>query len=239
MNDFVCSDALVMPRSTGTPTAGFFFSATSCSLISSSSIRSICSPVRSSESPALGDLDLLQHLANDHLDVLVVDVHALEPVDLLDLVDEIGGELLDALDRQDVVRRRVAVDDEVAELDLVAVLQVDVLALRDQVLDRVRTVMRLQRQAALVLVVAPELDRARLLGDDGRVLRTARLEQLRHARQTARDVARLGRVGRDAGEDVAGLDLRARIDARGSPRPAAGSGRRRRAAASAILPSSP
>ena len=44
------------------------------------------------------DLDLLQHLANDHLDVLVVDVHALQPIDLLDLVDEVGRQFLDALD---------------------------------------------------------------------------------------------------------------------------------------------
>src|SRR3546814_15812605 len=35
--------------------------------------------------PRFGDLDLLQHLANDHLDVLVVDLHALEPVDFLNL----------------------------------------------------------------------------------------------------------------------------------------------------------
>ena len=75
-----------------------------------------------------------------------------------------------------------------------------------------RTVVRVQRQAALVLVVAPELDRARLLGDDRRVLRPARLEQLRHARQAARDVARLGALSRDAGQHVARLDARARID---------------------------
>ena len=92
------------------------------------------------------DLDLLQHLADDHLDVLVVDRHALQPVDLLDLVDQVGGELLDALDRQDVVRRRIAVDDVVALLDDVAVLQMDVLALRDQVLDRLRILLvRLDR----------------------------------------------------------------------------------------------
>ena len=84
----------------------------------------------------LGDLDLLQHLADDHLDVLVVDRHALQPVDVLDLVDEVGGKRLDALDRQDVVRRRVAVDDVVALLDGVAFLQMERLALRDQVLDR-------------------------------------------------------------------------------------------------------
>ena len=32
-----------------------------------------------------GDLDLAQHLANDHLDVLVVDLHALQAVNVLDL----------------------------------------------------------------------------------------------------------------------------------------------------------
>ncbi len=114
--------------------------------------------------------------------MLVVDRHTLEAIDLLDLVHQIGGEFLDALDRQDVVRRRIAVDDEVADLDRVPVLQVDVLALGDEVLDRVRTVVRGQCQAALVLVVAPEQDRARFLRDDRGVLGAARLEQLRHAR---------------------------------------------------------
>ena len=52
------------------------------------------------------DLDLLQHLANDHLDVLVVDVDALQPIDLLDFVDQVGRQLLDALDGENVVRSR-------------------------------------------------------------------------------------------------------------------------------------
>jgi len=87
--------------------------------------------------------------------VLVVDAHALQPVDLLDLVDKIGGEILDALDRQDVVRRRIAVDDVVALLDDVAILKMDVLALRDQVLARLLVLVgRLDGDPALVLVVA-------------------------------------------------------------------------------------
>ena len=122
--------------------AGFLPSATSLSLTSSSSMRSICSPSQKIGTAAIGDLDLLQHLANDHLDVLVVDVHALQAIDFLDLVHEIGGKLLDALDRQDVVRRGIAVDDEVALFDEVAVLEMDVLALRDQVLDRLGAVVR-------------------------------------------------------------------------------------------------
>src|SRR5262245_22449961 len=161
----------------------------------------------------VGDLHLLQHLADDHLDVLVIDQHALQPIDLLDFVDQVGSEFLDALDRQDVVRRRIALDDEVALFDDVAVLQVDVLALRDQVLARLLGLVdRLDRDAALVLVVAAEADGATDLGDDRRVLRLAGLEQLRHPRQTAGDVAGLGAFGRDTGEDVARLDLGVDVD---------------------------
>src|SRR5262249_14949607 len=159
------------------------------------------------------DLDLLQHLADDHLDVLVVDRDALQPIDVLNLVDEIGGELLDALDRQDVVRGGVALDDRVALLDHIAVLQVNVLALGDEVFLRLLALVdRLDDDAALVLIVAPEADRARGFRDDRRLFWPARLEQLRHPRQTAGDVTGLGAFGRDARDDVAGLHMRSRID---------------------------
>src|SRR5215211_3137391 len=161
----------------------------------------------------LVDLHLLQHLADDHLDVLVVDVDALQPVDLLALVDQIGGEILDALDRKDVVRRGVALDDEVALLDDVAILQMDVLALRDQVLLRLLVaVVGLDGDAPLVLVVAAEAHRARYLGDDRGFLGPPCLEQLRHPRQAAGDVARLGALGRDTRDDVARLDVGPGID---------------------------
>src|SRR5262249_15049396 len=71
---------------------------------------------------------------------------------------------------------------------------------------------RLDRKPPLVLVVAPEAHGAGDFGDDGRFLGPARLEQLRHPRQAAGDVARLGAFGRNAGDDVAGPDLRAGID---------------------------
>lgn len=97
--------------------------------------------------------------------------------------------------------------------DDVAVLKVDVLALRDQVLARlVGLVHRLDRDATLVLVVAPEPDGARDFGDDRRILRTPRLEQLGHPRQTAGDVTRLRAFGRDTGEDVARLYLGSDVD---------------------------
>ena len=114
------------------------------------------------------DLDLLQHLANDHLDVLVVDRHALQPVDLLDLVDEVGGELLDALDRQDVVRRRIAVDDVVALLDRRRRPADGCACPSGSGTPRGSSsfVGRLDRDAALVLVVLAEPHRAGDFGDD-------------------------------------------------------------------------
>src|SRR6266478_561892 len=161
----------------------------------------------------VGDLHLLQHLTDNHFDVLVVDQHALQPVDLLDFIDQIGSEFLDALDRQNVVRRRVAFDDEIALFDDVAILQMDVLALRDQVLaGLLGLVQRLDRNAALVLVVAAKADGTRDFRDDRRVLRLAGLEQFRNPRQTAGDVAGLGALGGDTREDVAGLDLGADVD---------------------------
>src|SRR5262249_34711296 len=159
------------------------------------------------------DLHLLQHLTHDHLDVLVVDAHALEPVDVLDLVDEVAGKLLDAFDRQNVMRRRVAFDDEVALLDDVAVLQVDVLALGNEIFPWLLALVgRLDRDPPLVLVVAAEPDRSGGLGDDRRFLRPPGLEQFGDTRQTAGDVAGLGAFGRDTRDDVARLHLRVGID---------------------------
>ena len=140
-------------------------------------------------------------------------LHALQPIDLLDFVDQIGGELLDALDRQNVVRRRIAVDDVIALLHDVAVLQMDVLALRDQIFDRLRAFfVRTDREALLVLVVLAELHRAGDFRDDRVILGTARFEQFRDARQTAGDVAGLGASIEIRATMSPALTVRARIE---------------------------
>ena len=97
-------------------------SATRLGVLASNSFRSTCSPSRKVVSPGVGDLDLLQHLAHDHFDVLVVDLHALQAIDLLDFVDQVLGQRLDAHDAQDVVRTGIAVHQEVALLHEVAFL---------------------------------------------------------------------------------------------------------------------
>ncbi len=107
----------------------------------------------------------------------------------------------------------VAVEQRIAALNTVAVLNRQALAARDQILDRfLGLVIRLDRDALLVLVVLAELDRARDFGQDRVVLRTAGFEQFGDARQTAGDVALLGRRGRDTRQHVAGLHACGAID---------------------------
>ena len=64
--------------------------------------------------------------------------------------------------------------------------------------------------AALLLV--EQFDTAVDLGDDGRLLRPAGLEQLGHARQTAGDVLRSADLARRLGQEGAGGDLLAFLD---------------------------
>src|ERR671926_442094 len=62
----------------------------------------------------LGHRDAAQHLADDHLDVLVVDRHTLLPVDLLHLAHEVHLRLPDALHLEQLLRveRRLLVTDQ-------------------------------------------------------------------------------------------------------------------------------
>ncbi len=150
--------------------------------------------------------------------MLIVNEHALEAIDLLDLIDEIARQFLDTLDGKDVVGGGVPVEDVLTLLDGVAFLQMERLSLRDEVFDRFcRLILGLDDDAPLVLVVASKFDRAVDLGNDRMVLRTAGFEQLGYTRQTAGDVLGLGALERDTREDVArrhllaGLDIEDRI----------------------------
>src|SRR5690606_16071061 len=104
--------------------------------------------------------------------------------------DEVVGERLDALQAQDVVRVWLAVGDDLAADHLLALEHVEVPPLRDQLLVLLPFLVR-DDQAALALSLLTEADGSRELGEDRRILRPPRLEEVRDAGQTARDVARL------------------------------------------------
>jgi hypothetical protein len=81
----------------------------------------------------IGDLHATQHLANDDLDVLVVDLHTLQTVDVLHFVDDVARELFDAQQTQDVLRIGRTVDDGLTLVDHLAFVHQDVLFLGHQI----------------------------------------------------------------------------------------------------------
>ena len=68
---------------------------------------------------------------HDHFQVLVVDVHALQTVDFLNLVDHVLLQFVFAEHVQDVVRVARAVHQRIAGVHALAFLHVDVNAARD------------------------------------------------------------------------------------------------------------
>ncbi len=145
MNESVESDAFVMPSSSGRPFAGkppfdehalvLFLEAELVHLLLDEELGVA----------HLFDLHPPHHLPDDDLDVLVVDADALEPVDLLDLVDQVGLQLLLAEHREDVVRVARAVHERLAGAHAVAFLHVDVDAARQRVLARLGALVRARR----------------------------------------------------------------------------------------------
>ena len=136
--------ALVMPSSSGSKVAG-----SSSRLARSPQLRVLRPDLdRSRRSTRLlrhllafeeggvaGDEDqhLLEHARDDDLDVLVVDLHALQPVDLLDRVDQVGLHGVDALDGQDVHRVDRPLGEAVARHHALPLVRAHVLAVRDEV----------------------------------------------------------------------------------------------------------
>src|SRR5262245_31983912 len=131
--------------------------------------------------------DLLQHLAHDQLDVLVVDVDALRAVDPLDLGDDVELGLRPAVDREDLGRIERALVELVASLDSLALLHQHVRAGREGVGVLLALVVRDVELDGLVGLFEVG-DLAADLRDLGQALRLARLEQLDDTRQALRDV---------------------------------------------------
>src|SRR5579871_3976544 len=142
------------------------------------------------------------HLANNHFDVLVADVHALEPVDFLDFVHQVSLQLFLAEHGQDVVRVERSVHKRFARLDALAFLHVDVHATRNRVFF-LGAIVGDHIDLALSLRNLAELDRAIDFADDRGFMRLAGFEQLNHTRQTTSDVFGLGGFARDLCKHIA------------------------------------
>ena len=97
MNESVDSDALVMPSSMCSYVAPLLalLGRRPCRSRPADPSARPARPVMKRVSPGILHLHAAQHLPHDHLDVLVVDLHALQPVDVLHLVGDVARERLD------------------------------------------------------------------------------------------------------------------------------------------------
>src|SRR5581483_9902809 len=141
------------------------------------------------------------HLADDHLTVLVADVHALEPVDFLDFVHQVSLQLLLAENGENVVRVQRTIHQRLASPYAFAFLHVDVHATRHGILF-LRTVVGGHIHLALAFTDFTEPHYTVNLRNDSGFVRLAGLEQLDHARQTTGDVFGLGGFARVLGQHV-------------------------------------
>ena len=232
MNDSVESDAFVMPRSSGSATAGLAAALDDPLVLALEDVLLDLLVDQEVGVAHVLDAHAAEHLANDDLDVLVVDGDALQAVDLLDFVHEVRRELLLALHAQDVVRVRRTVHAAARPRGRgrpAAPGCACPSGSGTRAPDRsARAVVAERRDddLALALGVLAEGNLAVDLGDDGVVLRLAGLEELGDARQTAGDVLRLRGLARDLGDDFAGFDDVAVLRRRCSRRPGGGSARR-------------
>ena len=138
----------------------------------------------------IGDDDAPQHLAHDYLDVLVIDLDALQPIDVLNFIDDVAGKLFHTLQPQNVMGIHWTIDNDFALIDNLPIMGHDVFVLRDQVLMN-STIQLGNHQTLLALGVLAERDRTRNLSQHAGILGRTGFEQLGNTGQAASDVTRL------------------------------------------------
>jgi hypothetical protein len=135
----------------------------------------------------LVDFHLAEHLPDDDLDVLVVDVNALEAVHLLDLLKQVVLDSQNALDLQDVLRVDGAFRQLITRFDCLPVRHLDGGAVWDEIGAGIRNVVASDDNFPLFLGFL-DLYGTGNFGDDGQTLWLSRLEQFLDAGKTLGDV---------------------------------------------------
>ena len=120
--------------------------------------------------------------------MLIVDLHALEPIHLLHFVHQVLLQLLRAAHFQNLVRHNGAFGQLLTLLHVIAFEYDDVLGKRNEMLFLSAGVRIFQNQTPFAAYGSAQPDNAVDLGNLSRILRPASFEQFGNPRQTARDV---------------------------------------------------
>lgn len=160
----------------------------------------------------LSDLKIMKNMEKDKLDVIVVDKKEMKEIELMDLVKEVGRKRLKEIDRKNVMRWRVEVEDIIKILDEVKVMKMERIEIRNEIIKWIDSiVVRIDNDEEIVIVVEKEKEGKIDIGDDGVVIRKERLKKLRKERKKKGDVIGIGDLNRKKGDKVERIKMRERI----------------------------
>ena len=124
--------------------------------------------------------------------MLIINLHTLEAIYVLNFLNEIVRQVLDTTQTQYIVWIRLAIGDDFASCDLLALKHVEVTPLRNQLFIAIG--LTSDDEATLTLGFFTEANRTSVLSHNRRLFRLACLKQISDSWQTARDVASLRRL---------------------------------------------
>src|SRR5699024_10484794 len=132
--------------------------------------------------------DLLQHLTNDNLDVLIVDLNTLETVNSLHLAEHVVLYGTNAFDTKDIVRIYRTFCQLVSGFQIISVLNLDTGTVWDQISLRFSALIVCHNDLTFLLCIF-QCGNTFDLCDDGKTLRLPCLEKLLHTGKTLCDIA--------------------------------------------------
>ena len=129
-----------------------------------------------------GDLHFTEHLTNDDLNVLVVDLNTLQAIDLLHFVDQVLLQLLGSADLKNFMRHHRTFRQLLPLLDRVSLVDNQMLREGDEMFLFRTGLSVLNNQLLLAAEIALQINHSVDLGDFRCVLRTAGFKELGHPR---------------------------------------------------------
>lgn len=138
--------------------------------------------------------------------MLVVNLNALQTVNVLNFLNQIFSQFLNAQDTQNVMRSRRAFNQQIAFLDNVSVLNNQMASLRNQIFNRL-AFLRHNGNPLFGLIVLAEFDHTVNVGNNRLIFWTTSFKQLGNTRQTAGNILRLGAFSRNTGDNVTDFNL--------------------------------
>ena len=134
------------------------------------------------------NLHLTQHLAHDHFDMLIVDLHALQTINRLHLVHQILLQILRTTHFQQLLRNNRSFRQLLSLVNKVTRENNHVLVHRDQMLLLAARNRVANHDLPLTFSDAAQLNNSLDLSDLSRILRRTRFHQLRHPWQTTGNI---------------------------------------------------